>query len=286
MTKSEVVEASGPGGPPPPARCGVTSDQPTRIVGGAPAAPDRWPWMAALLVRVPWYGSWVNCGGALISGRHVLTAAHCLYSITRPSSLRSLVVRLGEYRLYTAADGPHLDLTPVSITIHPAYEHYSQRFDFGIVTLPYDVTVHTAANSGLAEDLLPICLPTADGEFVGQNGTILGWGNLYESGYQSSILHEVTVPIWNQTACQHAYREDSWGVGPDAFCAGLPHGGKDSCQGDSGGPLMVRAGPDQLWTVAGLVSWGEGCARPEFPGVYSNVAAARDWIDSVLEHHE
>ncbi|XP_043220076.1 cell surface glycoprotein 1-like isoform X4 [Amphibalanus amphitrite] len=284
--QSEVVEASGPAGPPPAARCGVTSDQPTRIVGGAPAAPDRWPWMAALVVRVPWYGSWVNCGGALISGRHVLTAAHCLYSITRPSSLRSLVVRLGEYRLYTAADGPHLDLTPISITIHPAYEHYSQRFDFGIVTLPYDVTVHTAANSGLAEDLLPICLPTAGEQFVGQNGTILGWGNLYESGYQSSILHEVTVPIWNQTACQHAYREDSWGVGPDAFCAGLPHGGKDSCQGDSGGPLMVRAGPDQLWTVAGLVSWGEGCARPEFPGVYSNVAAARDWIDSVLEHHE
>ncbi|KAJ8942841.1 hypothetical protein NQ318_022856 [Aromia moschata] len=49
------------------------------------------------------------------------------------------------------------------------------------------------------------------------------------------------------------------------FCAGLlGEGGKDAGQGDSGGPVVVAG------VLVGLVSWGNGCARPDFPGVKTN----------------
>ena len=56
------------------------------------------------------------------------------------------------------------------------------------------------------------------------------------------------------------------------ICAGLPEGGKDSCQGDSGGPFVC--GED----VSGIVSWGVGCARPGYPGVYTQTSYFVDWI--------
>ena len=56
------------------------------------------------------------------------------------------------------------------------------------------------------------------------------------------------------------------------ICAGYKEGGKDSCQGDSGGPLVSKG------QLIGVISWGIGCAKPGFPGVYARVAAVRDWI--------
>ncbi|CAH2058062.1 unnamed protein product, partial [Iphiclides podalirius] len=82
----------------------------------------------------------------------------------------------------------------------------------------------------------------------------------------------VVLPIIGSIPCKQAY-EPLYSVTPNMLCAGLPEGGKDSCQGDSGGPLVHNG------RLAGVVSWGLGCARPHYPGVYTKVSALRRWVD-------
>ena len=62
--------------------------------------------------------------------------------------------------------------------------------------------------------------------------------------------------------------------------AGYMDGSADTCSGDSGGPLISREGSTsyQSDTLVGLVSWGSGCARPGWPGVYVRVDHFADWI--------
>lgn len=81
----------------------------------------------------------------------------------------------------------------------------------------------------------------------------------------------VSVPIVNRSECADAYRYMNT-ITDRMICAGYTSGGKDACQGDSGGPLTA----DGL--LYGLVSWGYGCAKPKYPGVYTNVANLRSWI--------
>lgn len=59
------------------------------------------------------------------------------------------------------------------------------------------------------------------------------------------------------------------------ICAGVNGGGKDACQDDSGGPLQING------VLAGVVSFGNGCGKAGFPGVYASTAAFRTFIQNV-----
>ena len=52
-------------------------------------------------------------------------------------------------------------------------------------------------------------------------------------------------------------------------------GGADSCQGDSGGPLSCNG------KLTGIVSFGIGCGRPMYPGIYTKVEMYASWIESL-----
>jgi trypsin len=108
---------------------------------------------------------------------------------------------------------------------------------------------------------------------VGTNVVVTGWGRTSEGGSSSTTLRQVTVQIINQSTCNSAYSAHG-GVSSNMICAGVPGGGRDACQGDSGGPL-ITTNPRSL---VGIVSWGVGCARPQFPGVYARVSSVCNWI--------
>ena len=97
-------------------------------------------------------------------------------------------------------------------------------------------------------------------------------------GFATDTLQWVKVPAIKNSECNSHYG----GQITDAMiCAGYPgEGGKDACQGDSGGPFVCRNGTKSV--IAGVVSWGYGCADPDYPGVYARVTAALDWIKSEM----
>lgn len=54
-------------------------------------------------------------------------------------------------------------------------------------------------------------------------------------------------------------------------------------QGDSGGPLVIQRKRDKRWVLAGVISWGIGCAEPNQPGVYTRISEFREWINQILQ---
>ncbi|MFC1503694.1 trypsin-like serine protease, partial [Pseudomonadota bacterium] len=114
---------------------------------------------------------------------------------------------------------------------------------------------------------------------VGDLLSVAGLGRLQEGGVSPSVLQDVDVPLVSDATCRTAGGSYA-NVGDVSFCAGLSQGGKDSCQGDSGGPIVInRSG---TITQLGIVSWGIGCARPGSYGVYSDIAALRNWVDGII----
>jgi secreted trypsin-like serine protease len=94
---------------------------------------------------------------------------------------------------------------------------------------------------------------------------VAGWGSTYEGGNVTSVLKYTAVKAISNAECARAYGSSIFDGNLCAYTAGT-----DSCQGDSGGPLYSYDGT-QL-TLVGIVSWGRGCARQGYPGVYTRTS--------------
>ena len=224
-----------------------------RIVGGRPTDIAEHPWQVSLQS----YG-FHFCGGSIISDGIILTAGHC--AVYSPEST---TVRVGSSR---TANGGALHQVD-TIVRH-------EDFKTNMYGIPVnDVAIFKLKTPiALSKHAQPIPLFDVDEAAAeGVLSTISGWGNTAEGGSAPEVLHTVDVPIVTKGECSKAYQ--SWGGIPDGqICAAFPAGGKDTCQGDSGGPLVIAG------RQAGIVSWGNGCARKGYPGVYTEIAAVRAWL--------
>ena len=118
---------------------------------------------------------------------------------------------------------------------------------------------------------------------TGTMSTVIGWGRLSYNGDRPDALQEVQVPIMSQQAGIDGYGEEN--VTDAMLVAGYDEGAMDACQGDSGGPLMVRDARGDGWTLAGLVSWGIGCAEAGHPGMYTRVSEFTDWVNGYVPRY-
>lgn len=239
-----------------------------RVVNGWPADKNEWPWIAALLNNGRQF-----CGGSLIDASHVITAAHCVAHMSR-YDVANLRVRLGAHFIKQRESGVH-ESKAARVVRHKGFSDQTLHWDVAVITLETPVPADHAT-------VRPVCLPSGNQQYAEQTATVVGWGSLKENGPQPDRLMEVTVRIWDNAECKSTYGPAApGGIMSHMLCAGQK--GKDSCSGDSGGPMVVGTG--STWTQIGVVSWGIGCGKSHYPGVYTRVTAVKDWIDRIVRDY-
>lgn len=203
------------------------------------------------------------CGASIIHERLVLTAAHCVD--TEPY----LQIRIG------SANNEYGGLTiEISrIVVHENWDPNKMDFDYALLKLrkPFNFT----------DKVKPIALPSSNDTLP--DGTLCevsGWGKINNNGEEDEYLRKISLPILNQVDCVNAYNNFSYRLTSQMICADYRQGSGGVCSGDSGGPLTCKLKNCEIRKFVGIVSWGlEECAN--FPGVFSRVSAAREWIEHI-----
>ncbi|KRZ96358.1 Serine protease 30 [Trichinella sp. T8] len=239
---------------------------PNRIVGGWVAKPYSFPWTVHILTHVSGL-LYESCGGSLISldstnaSDTILTASHCVRVNNRLVNANAITVAAGVFNIKKLNE-PHRVTSKVLAYISDNFDDVSMENDIAVLRLKVEIQ-HS-------EYISPVCLPKQNQKLPwGEMCFVSGWGLTRESGKPSSKLRQVGIPILRNSNCPFIDADDM-------FCAGDMSGGKDSCQGDSGGPLVCKL--NDTFVQMGIVSFGDGCARKDHPGIYTKVPHYVKWI--------
>ncbi|MFC4335429.1 serine protease [Salininema proteolyticum] len=231
-----------------------------KVVGGDPSQQDQFPYLVSLY-RVAEDSHW--CGGSLVADDIVLTASHC----TEGADVDTYTVRHGSVEL----DSPDMAEYEVVDIFMP--DNYGDETpisnDWALMKLAEPVP-----------DAQTVALPQGTEVDEGPTYAVAGWG-LTEDNVYPNEQRWAEVPYVNDTDCGRSYKRSSWWYADSMICAGyLKQGGVDACSADSGGPLVAREGDQDV--LAGIVSWGNGCGKKRYPGVYAQVSWFLDDVNAAI----
>ncbi len=231
-----------------PAAARQTEGDGTEIVGGVLADAGEYPFIVSVIID-----NSSLCGGSLLTPTRVLTAAHCVDDAV-PSTI---AVRVGSNSFTSGGTV----ISAVRKHVHRGWNPNNNDNDLAVL----DLATPAVLSPTVATVRVP--RPALGVGSAGTPVTVAGWGTTSAGGSVSDALREVSFAVLANSGCA------AYGTSfhpSKMLCAGVVAGGADSCQGDSGGPLFAdrTSGPAQV----GIVSWGTGCAQPNFPGVYTRLS--------------
>ena len=251
-----------------------------RIIGGSIVSSvssnslsdiNKWPWMVALIDQ----NNHHFCGASLIDSQWLMTAAHCLYNFTGGRTSNLKITALFKQSDLLDADENTVTREIIATVIHPDYSYSTNNNDIALLKLDSPIT-----------DILPVGLPghyyDSPIRLLWETATVLGWGTTSYVGYQYSLLRQAQLPIADFYDCVDNYKDFGVDINRNMICAGFEKGGVDACTGDSGGPLVIPHESGLGWKQVGIVSFGIGCALPDFFGVYTRVSRYDDFIQSYV----
>ncbi|CAD0204665.1 unnamed protein product [Chrysodeixis includens] len=237
-----------------------------RIVGGSPTTIDKYPSVVQVEFQEVFTGTWSqSCAANILTTRYVLSTAYCFFGIHYEPERRR--IRAGTTIRNT---GGVIRYVVVAYN-HPTYSISPKDGDISVVLLNEPLVYSPVIQQATI---------LAQGATIPDNMPVVhvGWGATEFGGSSSSILLDTTIFTVNRELCRQRYATHpiGWVVTENMICAGiLDVGGKDSCVGDAGGPMYYGN------ILVGIISWGEGCAGPYYPGVSTRIASYTDWIVSV-----
>lgn len=235
------------------------------IVGGTNTTIAANPWQVSLQSSSGFH----FCGGSIINENWILTAQHCVNdggSISKPARIVAGITNIsgssaGQIR------------TVAQVVVYPGYVDANVGKDAALLRLtsPLDL-------SGANAKAIPLATAADGSSFpsVGSSVRVTGWGTLRSGGSSPDTLQTVDVAVLSNAQAQSSYPQEN--ISADQLAAAAA--GKDSCQGDSGGPLTALKGSTRV--LAGIVSWGYGCADSRYPGMYARVSSFESWINSTI----
>lgn len=227
----------------------ATNAETPRIVGGSATNINRNKYLVSLRTKSGGF----FCGGSLVRKRFVVTAAHCVEGLTAADfnvhGGVSYITRKGVER------------SVVQIVKPQAFNMRNFTMDVAILKL-------SAPMQGRNIATIPLCSHTLRPNNVVK---VAGWGLTNEFATNPvRRLRSTRVRMISKRSCRQQYR-NTGALSRTMMCASVP-GVRDSCSGDSGGPLVHRG------QLCGIVSFGVGCARRQYPGVYTNVNSVKGFI--------
>ncbi|GJQ74679.1 hypothetical protein Trydic_g21531 [Trypoxylus dichotomus] len=236
-----------------------------RIVGGRPAIEGEIPYQVSIRRS---YNDEHFCGGTLVTAKHVLLAAHCMY-YTWGGLLPPIVVSVVAGQLTLPITGKSVYRNASMITVHSGFNKNTMANDIAVIEV----------DEAFPIDTNPLISPVPLRNDSVDNGScfVSGWGiEEYGTNIISQTLLVTEVHIVEFSKCRSMYSPNVT-LSDGMLCAGHENGTTDACKGDSGGPLVC----DGLLT--GIVSTGTGCGNAKYPGIYTEIAYFLPWIQSVIQ---
>nr|ATU82433.1 venom S1 protease 22 [Lethocerus distinctifemur] len=244
--------------------CGWTNK--ARIVGGKETLKNEYPLMVGVMRKTE---GKIFCGAALVTTRHVLTAAHCPFEYPDDN----LTVALGQHDQLEDVEKSGALLVDVAQSIvHEKFDVETYLFDIALLVLERAVE--------FTQLIGPACLPSRRMHMINEQVKVLGWGRIQTGGPPSTVLLKTNLKIIPIKTCANNYIRPIEVEDPHQFCTYLRK--HDSCQGDSGGPVLWLDPDTNRYTLVAIVSYGKKCGRSS-PSLNVDVSYFLDWIQAKIK---